>query len=56
MVKSRLRDAMERHLGEALGGFGRIWEDFGLPVGLPFPHLFSKNEGQKRKLKKVRFW
>ena len=34
-------------------GFWRIFEDFGLPIGLPFPHIFFKNEGQKRKPKKI---
>ncbi len=46
---------MERHLGEALGGFCATIGTFGIPIGFPFPHFFNKNAGPERKLKKSDF-
>ena len=43
------------HFGEDFSGFLRIFEDFGLSIGLPFPHFFSKNEDSERKPKKYDF-
>ena len=44
-----------RHGEATWGGLVRIGKDFGLPMGLPFLHFCSKNEGPERKIKKSIF-
>ena len=47
---------MERHPGEALGGFCATIGTFGIPIGLPFIQFFDKNADPKRKPTKIQIF